>query len=202
MKKHLLIFLLVSLSFPLTAQNEVGVLTFTLGGTYGRIKPASTKFQDIYSTPHPIYYGFFGAGNGETFLIGKYKMFSAKGKSEVTNVQIEGTAEWTQTMILGGFRYFPGGSSLFIDAMFFKTTVNEKISTRDPVVSELTGSETIKHTGLAGTLGFSPRLADPLCLHLEIDYSFTFDELKTKSGRSVPNLGGFSYSGGLSIIVN
>ena len=188
---------------PLLSQNDTHTFTILMGGTIGDFRvDGGGNFQSLYTDTKLTPTGFVGLGNGETFLVAKYRIFQASGKSELKNLTATGRAEWKQTLFLAGFRLHPEGHSFYFDAMYVITEAEESISTEDPVVDVLASSEKLKDKGFAFTLGLAPRIVGPLALNLEVEYSFMLREAWNRNGDKIPNLGGLYYSAGLSFYFN
>lgn len=203
MKTILFVSLFLLSASPLLSQNDVNTFTILMGGTIGEFRvDGGGNFQSFYTNTKLTPTGFFGLGNGETFLIVKYRIFQASGKSELKNLTATGNAEWKQTLLMGGFRLQPEGHAFYFDGMFVMTEAEESISTVDPVVDVLASTEKLKDKGFAFAMGLAPRLAGPLALNLEIEYSFMLRDSFNQDGRRIPNIGGLYYSAGLSFYFN
>lgn len=203
MKKLLTILLFCLSAIPIYSQNEVGTFTILAGGSIGEFMiDAGGNFNDLYTNRQLSYTGVFGLGNGESFLIGKYRIFKATGQSKLQNIDATGKADWKQTILGAGFRYHPHGSSLYIDALYVFNHAEETIGTENPPVDFLAASQKLDDNGFAFALGIAPKLISPIALDLEVEYSFMLRKPVNDSGRRVPNLGGLYYSAGLSFYFN
>ena len=202
MKVILLFSILMLFSSPAFSQNDVGVFTVLLGGSVGKIEMDGSDFGAFYKDQQLVYTGLAGLGNGETFVIAKYRVFKATGQSKLTNSDATGFADWQQRILLAGFRVHPSGSVIYFDATYVFNHAEESIGTQNPVVDVLTASQKMDDNGFAFALGLAPRLAGPLALTFDVEYSFMLRKSSNDSGRRVPNLGGFYYGGGLSFYFN
>jgi hypothetical protein len=203
MKKLLTIILLCLTSSPLFSQNSTGAFTILLGGSAGKFNiDAGDNFNNIYPNKKPVYTGVFGLGNGALFIIGKYRVFNTSGQSTVTNSTATGSAEWKQNILLTGLRFGPGSSAVYLDALYVFNHVEEKIGTINPVVDALSADQKIDQNGFAFAVGLSPKLAGPLDLDLEVEYSAKIQKTSLANGTDAPNLGGLYLSAGLSFYFN
>ncbi len=203
MKTTLFVSLFLLSTAPLISQNDLHTFTILMGGTIGEFRvDGGGSFDTFYPDRKVTPTGFVGLGNGETFLVVKYRIFQASGNSELKNLTATGKADWKQTLLLGGFRLHPGGSAFYFDGMYVINEAEESISTEDPVVEVLASSEKLKDHGFAFTLGLAPRLVGPLALNMELEYSFMLREARNRNGDKIPNLGGLYYSAGLSLYFN
>jgi hypothetical protein len=199
MRKFLTVLLLCSAASHLCSQSSTGALTLLLGGSAGKFNiDAGSTFNNMYSNKKLIYTGVVGLGNGGLFIIGKYRSFNLSGASTVTNIAATGSAEWKQRMLLTGLRFGPGGSAIYLDALYVFNHAEESIGTVNPAVDALSGEQKIDQNGIAFALGLSPRLAGPLDLNLEAEYSVKIQKSTLQNGQDAPNLGGLYLSAGLS----
>ncbi|HTR82057.1 MAG TPA: hypothetical protein VMM58_10545, partial [Bacteroidota bacterium] len=124
------------------------------------------------------------------------------GQSKVVNVDATGAADWKQRILSAGFRFHNGGSPVYIDALYVLTHAEESIGTTNPSVDVLTASQKIDDRGFAFAFGFAPRIAGPIALDFELEYSFMLRQSSNDAGRQVPNLGGLYYGGGILFYFN
>lgn len=200
MKKILVIIVVLLYSSPLHSQNELNTLTIILGGTVGEfLVDGGGNFNDFYTNRNLSYCGCFGVGNGETFLIGKYRLFNASGQSKLKNLDATGKADWKQSILSAGFRYHPSGSALYLEALYVMSQVKESIGTENPQVDVLSAGEELKDKGFAFSLGLAPKLLGPLSVNAEVEYSFMLREPHNRYDRRIPNIGGLYYGGGISL---
>ena len=199
MKKLFAILFFCHSPIPLYSQNDVRAFTILAGGSIGEFTiDAGGNFKDLYSNRQLAYTGVFGLGNGESLLIGKYRIFTATGQSTLKNIATEGTANWKQTILEAGFRFHPNGASLYVDALYVFNHAEETIGTENPSVDFLAAHQKLDDNGFAFALGLAPKIVSPLALDLELEYSFMLRKPVNDNGRRVPNLGGLYYSAGLS----
>ncbi len=203
MRKILTVILLCFASSQLHAQGSSGALTILLGGSAGKFNiDAGGNFNSIYSNKSLIYTEVFGLGNGGIFIVGKYRAFTLSGDQGGSNAAATASAEWKQRMLSTGLRFGPGGSAIYLDALYVFNHVEESIGTMDPTANALTGNQKIDQNGIAFALGLSPRLAGPLDLNLEAEYSFKIRTSTLQNGLDAPDLGGLYLSAGLSFYLN
>ncbi len=203
MKKLLTIIFLCSVSSHLFSQSSAGAFTILMGGSVGKFNvDAGSNFNSMYSNRKLVYTGVFGLGNGSVFVIGKYRVFNATGQSTLTNIAATGSADWKQSILLTGLRFGPGGSALYFDALYVFNHAEENIATENPTVDALSANQKIDEKGFALALGLAPKIAGPLDLDFEAEYSSMTNKPTLNNGSSAPNLGGVYYSAGISFYFN
>ncbi|MGA9406789.1 MAG: hypothetical protein WBW71_06610 [Bacteroidota bacterium] len=199
MKKLLTIIFLCLVSSHLFSQSSAGTFTILMGGSVGKFNvDAGSNFNSVYSNRKLVYTGVFGLGNGSVFVIGKYRVFNATGQSTLTNIAATGSADWKQSILLTGLRFGPGGSALYFDALYVFNHAEENIATENPTVDALSTSQTINQNGFAFAAGLAPKIAGPLDLDFEVEYSFMSQKSTIANGSTAPDLGGMYYSAGIS----
>jgi hypothetical protein len=203
MKKLLTIILLCVVSSQLFSQSSTGAFTILLGGSVGKFNiDAGNNFNTIYSDQKLVYTGVFGLGNGAFFVIGKYRIFNTTGQSTLSNITATGSAEWKQNILLTGLRFGPGGSAIYFDALYVFNHAEESIATENPTVDALSASQKIDENGFAVALGLAPKIAGPLDLDFEVEYSVMTQKPTLNNGSSAPNVGGIYFSAGISFYFN
>jgi hypothetical protein len=199
MKRTLLCFLIVVSSSSAFSQHESGSFTILLGGDVGKFNvDAGGNFNRYYTDRKLAYTGLFGLGNGFTFVIAKYRLYTANGNSKLTNVDATGTAQWKQRILSAGFRLRSEDSAFYIDAMYLFNHAEESIATINPALAVLSATQKIDNNGLAFAVGLAPRIAGPLALDFNVEYSVMLQNPLNDAGRQIPNLGGLYYGAGLS----
>jgi len=203
MKKFLTIILLCLTSSPVFPQNSTGAFTILLGGSAGKFNiDAGGNFNSVYSNKKAVYTEIAGLGNGAIFIIGKYRIFNTSGQSTLTNIAATGSAQWKQNILLTGLRFGPGGSAVYLDALYVMNHVEETIGTVNPAVDALSATQKIDQKGFAFAFGLSPKIAGPLDLDLEVEYSAKLQKTTLQNGQDAPNLGGVYLSAGISFYFN
>jgi hypothetical protein len=203
MKKILIVILLCVVSSQLFSQSSTGAFTILMGGSIGKFNiNAGGNFNTIYSDKKPVYTGIFGLGNGALFIIGKYRIFNTSGQSTLSNIAATGSAEWKQNILLTGLRFGPGGSALYLDALYVFNHAEESIGTVNPSVDALSASQKIDENGFAFALGLAPKIAGPLDLDFEAEYSVMTQKPTLNNGSGAPNVGGVYFSAGISFYFN
>jgi len=203
MKKFLIVILFCITPPHLFSQSASGAFTILMGGSIGKFNvDAGSNFNSIYSNRKLAYTGTFGLGNGSLFVIGKYRIFNATGQSTLTNIAATGSADWKQSILLTGFRLGPGGSALYFDALYVFNHAEESIATENPTVEVLSASQKINQNGFAFAVGLAPKIAGPLDLDFEAEYSFMTQKSTIENGSNAPNLGGVYLSAGISFYFN
>ena len=203
MKKLLTIILLCFVSTHLFSQSSTGAFTILLGGSVGKFNiDAGNDFNTIYANQKLTYTGVFGLGNGAIFILGKYRVFNTTGQSTLSNIDATGSADWKQNILLTGLRFGPGASAIYFDALYVFNHAEETIATENPAVDALSASQKIDENGFAVALGLAPKIAGPLDLDFEVEYSVMTQKPTLSNGSSAPNLGGVYFSAGISFYFN
>ncbi len=203
MKKLLTIILLFFVSTHLFSQSSTGAFTILLGGSVGKFNiDAGNDFNTIYANQKLTYTGVFGLGNGAIFILGKYRVFNTTGQSTLSNIDATGSADWKQNILLTGLRFGPGASAIYFDALYVFNHAEETIATENPAVDALSASQKIDENGFAVALGLAPKIAGPLDLDFEVEYSVMTQKPTLSNGSSAPNLGGVYFSAGISFYFN
>ena len=203
MKKTLLFLLIIASSSALYSQHGSGTFTILLGGNAGIFNvDAGGNFNQYYSDRKLAYTGLFGLGNGATFVIAKYRTYTASGSSKLTNVDATGTAQWKQHILSAGFRIGGEGSAFYLDATYLFNHAEESIATINPAVDVLSKTQKIDNNGIALALGLAPKIAGPLALDFNVEYSVMLRNPVNDAGRQTPNIGGLYYGGGLIFYFN
>ena len=203
MKKILLCILIAAVSSTSLSQPKTSAFTILLGGDAGIFNvDAGGNFNHYYNDRHLAYTGVFGLGNGFTFVIAKYRLFSASGSSKLTNVDATGTAQWKQRILSAGFRLHSEDSAFYIDAMYLFNHAEESIGTLNPAVDALSATQKIDNNGVSFAVGLAPRIAGPLALDFSVEYSVMLQNPLNDAGRQIPNLGGLYYGAGVSFYFN
>lgn len=203
MKKTILCFLIIASSSAVFSQHQSGAFTILLGGDAGVFNvDAGGNFNRYYTDRKLAYTGLFGLGNGSTFVIAKYRLYTASGSSKLTNVDATGTAQWKQRILSAGFRLRSGDSAFYIDATYLFNHAEESIATENPAVDVLSATQKINNNGVAFALGLAPRIAGPLALDFNVEYSVMLQNPLNDAGRQIPNLGGLYYGAGVIFYFN
>ncbi|HTY11882.1 MAG TPA: hypothetical protein VMF88_12510 [Bacteroidota bacterium] len=199
MKKNLFIILLCFASSEIFAQSSGNAFTILLGGAVGKFNiDAGGNFNTIYTDRKLSYTAVAGLGTGSLFVIGKYRTFEASGQSLVSNIAATGSAQWKQTILLTGLRFGPGNSAFYLDALYVFNHAQETIGTVNPAIDVLAASQKVDDNGYAFAVGLSPKIADPLAINFEAEYSVMARKATLADGNTVPNLGGLYLSAGIS----
>jgi len=203
MKRTLLFFLIIASSSAVFSQHGSGTFTILLGGNVGIFNvDAGGNFNQYYTDRKLAYTGLFGLGNGSTFVIAKYRLYTASGSSKLTNVDATGTAQWKQRILSAGIRLQSDNSAFYIDATYLFNHAEESIATLNPAVDVLSTTQKIDNNGVAFALGLAPRIAGPIALDFNVEYSVMLRNPVNDAGRQTPNIGGLYYGGGLIFYFN
>lgn len=171
------------------------------GAAAGNIGIDASKFNDVYSNRSISRIYFAGIGGNNLYLIGKYRKFYAHGTSVVQNIPVTGKADWSQQFYCAGLRLRSDESPLYLDLLYVVTKAEEKITTRDQIVEDLTVEQKIENKGGGVALGLNITLLGPVKIFGEGEYSFMATKARTTSGKIIPELGGICVSAGVAIIL-
>ena len=81
-------------------------LSVLVEGRGGLFRPVPKNFTAIYGENNPMKSAIVGVGYKSTYLIARYRLFEANGKSIVTGIKLEGQADWRQEFISLGIRSY------------------------------------------------------------------------------------------------
>ena len=170
--------------------------SFMIGAAAGNFEISEPKFTTIYSnrTISRIY--FAGIGTNAIYIVGKYREFSATGRSIVENVTVEGQSDWKQKFYCVGFRIHSDNHPLYAEVLYVLTRIEESITTKDLVVQELTAKEEAENKGAGISAGISLKIAGPFRIFVEGEYDIMMRKDRNQYGRANPELGGFCVSAG------
>ncbi len=175
-------------------------LYFMVAGSVGNFSPNSGKqFTDVYSNRTMSKNIALAIGARTFALIGKYREFSATGRSVVTNIDIAGKAEWKQKLYMGGIRFRGDDMPFYLDLLFVSTRADETISTVSPVIAELTAMNTKESRGFGGAVGLTVKLAGMLGIFAEAEYSKMSVLEINLFERPSPELGGLNLNAGIQL---
>ena len=77
----------------------------------------------------------------------------------------------------------------------------ETIATENPIVAELEAQEKTENRGIGFGVGVAVKIAGPLKIFLEAEYSIMTRVGRNQYGRANPELGGFCLSGGIQFVL-
>lgn len=171
------------------------------GGAAGNFANSESKFNTIYSnrTISRIYMA--GIGTNTFYFIGKYREFSALGKSVVANIAVAGKADWKQKFYSAGLRLHADDHPIYAEVLYVFTRAEEVITTKDPVVEELTAKEITENKGVGFTVGIALKIAGPIGIFVEGEYSMMLKKGRNQYGRANPELGGICASAGIQFVL-
>ncbi len=186
---------------PLCAgENNEKHFSLLFGGGVGSFKMDDGRFLMVYSNRSMTRHGFFALGDSRTYLIGKYRLFDATGKSELTNINVTGFSEWREIFYSAGFRLTVPHSPFYADVSYVIIKAEEKISTVQPVVNELTTSQKIENRGLSFGGGLAIEILSPFAIYGEGEYTFMLQKVQNDKKRDLPGIGGWNISTGIIFI--
>ncbi len=183
-----------------SAENQRNSGYFMVGASIGNFSNgAGTQFSDIYSNRSVTKNYSAGIGSRMLLIVGKYHEFTAKGHSIVTNVDVEGNADWKQKFYLAGLRIRGDDHPIYVDLLYVMTRAEEAITTVEPKVEELTKSYTTENKGLGAAIGVAIKFAGALHIFAEAEYTTMTDLGRNQYGRANPELGGMNLNAGLQL---
>lgn len=178
-------------------------LTLIIEGSGGLFRPAPKNFTKIYENDGAMKMALLGVGYRNVYLVGRYRLFEAAGKSIVTGIDLAGSATWHEEFISLGLRSY-SGKLLYAEVAYVIGTVKESISTNKPEYTALNSTITVSNKrGVSTSLGINVPIALGFNLSGEVGYLFVRAKIpdRSKSGEIINlgvNLGGPVYSVGLS----
>lgn len=207
MRSSILSLAVLLFTFPLFGQEEVtetkrSPLFFMVAASVGNFSPNSGKqFTDVYSnrTVSKNYALALGARN--IALIGKYREFSATGHSMVTNIDVEGKAEWKQKLYMAGIRIRGDAVPFYMDILYVSTRADESISTVSPTVVELSAMSSKESRGFCGAVGLAVNIAGIFGIFAEAEYSKMSSLEIELFKRPSPELGGVNLHAGVQLSI-
>ncbi len=198
----LAVLLCTTLSYGQETETETKKqsLYFMAAASIGNFSPNSGKqFTEVYSN-RTVSKNFALAIGARTFaLVGKYREFSATGRSVVTNIVVEGDAEWKQKLYMAGLRFRSDDMPFYLDLLFVSTRADETISTVSPMIAELTAMNTKESRGFGGAIGLAVNLAGMLGIFAEAEYSKMSVLEINLFDRPSPELGGLNLNAGVQL---
>ncbi|GJQ62509.1 MAG: hypothetical protein SCALA702_15620 [Melioribacteraceae bacterium] len=170
-----------------------------LGFSYGGFNSLHNGFDDIYSdNSMPIEY-FFGVGYKRIYLIGKYKTYSANGRSIVDNGDFIGSADYSQEFFMFGLRFYDQNNNklrYFLEFGAVSSLVSETITT-DNRVPELSSSEEMQEWGFGISAGATFMFTRFVGISGSVEYTRLMFDIENGYETGDVNLGGFFISAGL-----
>jgi hypothetical protein len=178
------------------AAKKMNRFSLMIGAAAGNFEISEPKFTTIYSNRSVSRIYFAGIGTNAIYLVGKYREFSATGKSIVENVTVTGQSDWKQKFYCVGLRIHSDDHPLYAEILYVLTRIEESITTKDLVVQELTAKEEAENKGAGFSAGISLKLAGPFRIFVEGEYDIMMRKDRNQYGRANPELGGFCVSAG------
>jgi hypothetical protein len=193
----LLILLLASgIALPASAQSPVAL---TVGGVVGYQQFESSDWHRVYGSSKLSYGGFVGIGDGQTFVIGKYRFVNATGELAEDNAPVRGTTEWNENFMIVGLHSYFTGSPFEAEAGYVWMQAAEKITPVSSGIKQPTQTTTMRDNGVDVLVGLS--LGRDVRFGFDVEYLYMFRKTTLSGGQQIPNLGGFYYGAAVSIIL-
>jgi hypothetical protein len=155
----------------------------------------------MYGSRLPTYSAQVGFGYRDILVVGKYQQVTASAASKVVNIKIATHAEWKQSIFGIGIRKYLEQLPVYYELQYIILQADESISTSNPVMPILTSSNSISDHGFALCLGCAPEIIGPLGAFVELQWNCMFQEDKTSTNKSIPDLGGIFLSIGLHLTI-
>ena len=171
-------------------------LSLLIEGNYGIVRNVNSNFNQVYGNSNNISGIGFGIGWENTYLIAKYKLYEAKGKSLVSGIDLEGIANWKEEFIILALRDYRG--PFFTELGYVLNSVEEVISTNQPIYTDLISDySTNGNEGISIVLGLNIPI-DGLILSADINYIYVLSKTEDESNNKT-NVGGLMFNVGLGI---
>ncbi|MFQ6673269.1 MAG: hypothetical protein ACE5GH_00630 [Fidelibacterota bacterium] len=171
-----------------------------LEGRGGLFRPAPEKFASIYGNNSVMKSATLGLGYGKTFLVARYRLFEANGKSVVSGIDLDGSANWRQEFISLGIRSY-AQNLFYAELAYVVASVEESISTSEPAYTALNSTySTDNNRGASVAIGITLPIVLGFNLSGEVEYVFveTTEPGRTKEDKL--NIGGPTYGLGISFV--
>ena len=171
-------------------------LFLIIEGNYGIVSDVNSNFNQVYGNSNNISGVGFGIGWKNTYLIAKYKLYEANGKSLVSGIDLEGVANWKEEFIILALRYYEG--RIFTELGYVLNSVEEVISTNQPIYTDLTSNYlTNGNEGISIVLGIYLPI-DGLIFSADVNYIYVLSKIEDES-KNKTNVGGLMFNVGLGI---
>ena len=171
-------------------------LFLLIEGNYGIVSDVNSNFNQVYGNSNNISGVGLGIGWGNTYLIAKYKLYEANGKSLVSGIDLEGVANWKEEFMILALRYYEG--RFFTELGYVLNSVEEVISTNQPIYTDLNSNYSKNgNEGISIVLGVNIPISK-LILSTDVNYIYVVSTTEDKSNNKT-NVGGLMFNVGLGI---
>jgi len=169
-------------------------------GRGGLFRPAPKNFTKIYGDNNMISGATLGIGYRSTYLVARYRLFEAEGKSIVTGIDLEGSATWREEFISLGLRSY-AQKLFYAELAYVMGSVKESISTNEPDFKALNSTfSTSNNQGAAVALGINIPIVLGFNLSGEVEYLFVQTKTPNGAKNDKIDIGGPIFSLGLSLV--
>lgn len=176
-------------------------LSLIVEGRGGLFRPAPKNFTKIYGNDDIIKSATLGIGYKNTYLIARYRLFEAKGKSIVKGIDLEGLATWREEFISLGIRSY-GGKLFYAELGYVLGSVKESISTNEPSFTALNSSfSSSNNRGASIAIGINIPIVLGFNLSGEAEYLFVQTTTPNQSNGDKIDVGGPMFSLGISFVL-
>jgi len=179
----------------LTKYNKLSLLIEGQGGIFN---PDPQNFSMIYGKDNIIKGIGSGIGWNNTFFTIKYKQFAADGKSDITGIDLVGTAKWEQAILNLGLRlYFE--HNFYFELGYVLSSVHENIYVDQLQLSDLNSNYSTNNKGSSIAMGINIFLMDDLFLLGEVGYMFISSSSQIND--NAINIGGRNLNIGIGYVL-
>ena len=179
----------------LTKYNKLSLLIEGQGGIFN---PDPQNFSMIYGKDNIIKGIGSGIGWNNTFFTIKYKQFAADGKSDITGIDLVGTAKWEQAILNLGLRlYFE--HNFYFEFGYVLSSVHENIYVDQLQLSDLNSNYSTNNKGSSIAMGINIFLLDDLFLSGEVGYMSI--PSSTQINDNALNIGGKNLNIGIGYVL-
>ena len=179
----------------LTKYNKLSLLIEGRGGIY---IPDPQNFSMLYGKNNIIKGIGSGIGWNNTFFTIKYKQFAADGKSDITGIDLVGTAKWEQAILNLGLRlYFE--HNFYFELGYVLSSVHENIYVDQLQFSDLNSNYSTNNKGSSIAMGINIFLMDDLFLSGEVGYMFISSSSQIND--NAINIGGRNLNIGIGYVL-
>lgn len=176
-------------------------LSLIVEGRGGLFRPAPENFTKIYGDNNMMGCAALGVGYRSTFLVARYRLFEAEGKSILKGIDLEGLATWREEFISLGIRSY-SNKLLYAEIAYVLASVEESISTSEPDYIALNSTfSTDNNQGASIAIGINIPIILGLNLSGEAEYLFVQTTRRNQSNGDRINVGGPVFTLGLAFIL-
>jgi len=175
-------------------------LSLIAEGRGGLFQPALKDFSKIYGDENIIECATLGIGYRNTFLVARYRLFEAEGKSIVSGIDLDGYATWKEEFISLGIRTYQQ-KLIYAEIAFVIGSIEESISTNEPSFTALNSTFLASdNRGASIALGISIPVVWIFNLSGEAEYLYVETIKGNNTNRDRINIGGLMINFGISLV--